>query len=231
MNFVSHLVRLVPLTAGALVAATSLAAAQPDPEKPVTPPDSYRVVMENDRMRMIEVHIKAHSKVNVDSPANRERFLYMLSDGALILAPPGKTPYEFALHAGETAVFPAVSPVVENDTNSAVRALMVEIKQPMRTEVASKSRGKVKTRYAGKGKSRSAVVRVRGDAKQIVVTRVPSRSAPKGNSARVVAPKRNVAVKTTPVSSAPKANQPLNLSKANNAKPKKISGKSRGSNS
>ena len=98
----------MPLIAAALMAASSITAAQ---DKPVTPPDSYRVVMESDRMRMIEVHIKAHSKVNVDSPANRERFLYMLSDGALILAPPGKTPYEFALHAGETAVFPAVSPV------------------------------------------------------------------------------------------------------------------------
>ena len=175
--------------------------------------------MENNRMRMIEVHIKAHSKVNVDSPANRERFLYMLSDGALILAPPGKTPYEFALHAGETAVFPAVSPVVENDTNSAVRALMVEIKQSMRTEVASKSRGKAKARYAGKGKSRTVVVRVRGDAKQIVVTRVPSRSAAKVSSARTMAPKKTVAVKTTAVSSVAKANQPLNLSKANSIKP------------
>src|SRR5437764_10095055 len=152
MNFVSRLMRLVPLAAGMLVAATSLAAAQPDPEKPVTPPDSYRVVMENDRVRIIEVHIKARSKVNVDSPANRDRFLYMLSDGALILAPPGKTPYEFALHAGETAVFPAVSPTVENDTDSAVRALMVEVKQPMRsTTVAGKA--KARWRYV-KGKSR-----------------------------------------------------------------------------
>src|SRR4051795_10466455 len=142
MNFVSRLIRRVPLAAGSLVAAASLAAAQPDPDKPVTPPDSYRVVMENDRMRMIEVHIKAHSKVNVDSPANRERFLYMLSDGALILAPPGKTPYEFALHAGETAVFPAVSPVVENDTNSAVRALMVEIKEPARASAGARLKGK-----------------------------------------------------------------------------------------
>ena len=88
MNLALQLVRLTPLAAGLFVAATSLAVAQPDPDKPVTPPDSYRVVMENDRVRMIEVHIKAHSKVNVDSPANRERFLYMLSDGALILAPP-----------------------------------------------------------------------------------------------------------------------------------------------
>ncbi len=84
--------RLALLAFGALLAAGSMAPAQPDPDKPVTPPDSYRVVMENDRMRMIEIHIKARSKVNVDSPAGRERFLYMLSDGALVLAPPGKTP-------------------------------------------------------------------------------------------------------------------------------------------
>ena len=106
MDVILKLTRLVPLIAGALIAATSLAAAQADPERPVTPPDSYRVVMENDRVRMIEIHVKPRSKVNVDLPAERERFLYMLSDGALILAPPGKTPYEFALHAGETAVFP-----------------------------------------------------------------------------------------------------------------------------
>jgi len=227
MKVLSKLIRLVPLAAGAFFAATSLAAAQPDPDKPVTPPDSYRVVMENDRMRMIEVHIKAHSKVNVDSPANRERFLYMLSDGALILTPPGKTPYEFALHAGETAVFPAVSPVVENDTNSAVRALMVEIKQPMRTEAASRSGGK--GRYAGKGKSRSTVVRVRGHGKQITVSRVPSRSA-RVSSAKAPAAKRAAAVKTAPAS-ATKGSQPLNLSKASGAKPKKISGKNKGTSS
>src|SRR3954465_9942915 len=143
---VSKLTRLLPLIAGALMAATSLTAAQ---DKPVTPPDSYRVVMENDRVRMIEVHVKPHSKVNVDSEPGRERFLYMLSDGALILAPPGKMPYEFALHAGETAVFPAVSPTVENDTDSAVRALLVEIKTG--THSAGSRNGKA--RFA-KGKSR-----------------------------------------------------------------------------
>jgi hypothetical protein len=222
MNFVSQFIRLVPLAAGLLAAATSLAVAQPDPEKPVTPPDSYRVVMENDRVRMIEIHIKARSKVNVDSPANRERFLYMLSDGALILAPPGKTPYEFALQAGETAVFPAVSPLVENDTNSAVRALMVEIKHPMRTEAASRTGGK--GRYAAKGKSRTTVVmRSKGKTKQVMVSRAPSKSAAKVGSARA----KTTAAKTTSSS----ATQPLNLSKANNARPRKISGKSKGSSS
>ena len=45
MTFVSQFIRLVPLAAAAFVAATSLAGAQADPDKPVTPPDSYRVVM------------------------------------------------------------------------------------------------------------------------------------------------------------------------------------------
>src|SRR5689334_22694574 len=165
------LIRLALLPAAAFLAFASGAVAQTqstaDPERPVTPPDSYRVVMENERVRIIEVHIKAHSKVNVDSPAGRDRFLYMLSDGALVLAAPGKTPYEFALHAGETAVFPAVSPTVENDTDSAVRALMVEIKQPMRS--ASSGRGKA-TRSARGGKSRSKLAGKSGARKSGVAS-------------------------------------------------------------
>ena len=105
-------------------------------------------------MRMIEIHIKARSKVNVDSPAGRDRFLYMLSDGALILAPPGKTPYEFALHAGETAVFPAVSPTVENDTDSAVRALMVEIKTPTRSAASGRRQGQIRQGQVARARRR-----------------------------------------------------------------------------
>jgi len=208
MNVFFKSTRLIPLIAGALIAATSLAGAQ---DKPVTPPDSYRIVMENERVRMIEVHVKPHSKVNVDSEPGRERFLYMLSDGALILAPPGKMPYEFALHAGETAVFPAVSPTVENDTDSAVRALLVEVKQPMRsTVVAGKS--KAKWRYV-KGKSRGRVA-------------VVSRSASK-QSARGRKPQAS-AVRTV---STPSANAPLNLKKANAKPAKKVTGRSKGSSS
>ena len=208
MDAVCKLLRLVPLTAAALTAATSFAVAQADPEKPVTPPDSYRVVMENERVRMIEVHVKPRSKVNVDSPANRERFLYMLSDGALILAPPGKTPYEFALHAGETAVFPAVSPTVENDTDSPVRALMVEVKERMRT--AATSSGKGKTRFV-KGKSRGKFV-------------ATQRSKPSTKARMPIAG-------GTKTASKPTAKQPLNLRNANAKPGKKITGKSKGSSS
>ena len=207
MDAILKLTRVVPLIASALIGATSFAAAQADPERPVTPPDSYRVVMENDRVRMIEIHVKPHSKVNVDSPAGRERFLYMLSDGALILAPPGKTPYEFALHAGETVVFPAVSPTVANDTASAVRALMVEVKQPMRsTAVAGKAKGGGK--HASKGKGRKV-------------------AAAKSRSNKVAARSRKAAASVARIESKPAANAPLNLRKANAKPAKKISGKSR----
>jgi hypothetical protein len=200
MSAVCKLLRLLPVTAVALISALTFAVAQ---DKPVTPPDSYRVVMENDRVRMIEIHVKPHSKVNVDSPANRERFLYMLSDGALILAPPGKTPYEFALHAGETAVFPAVSPTVENDTDSPVRALMVEVKERMRTAATSGAKGK--TRFA-KGKSRGKfAAKTRS---KIVQARKLSSSAAKTTS-----------------------KQPLNLRNANAKPAKKVTGKGRGSSS
>ena len=207
MNAVSKLIGLVPFIAGALVAVTLPAAAQ---DKPVTPPDSYRVVMENERVRMIEVHVKPHSKVNVDSEPGRERFLYMLSDGALILAPPGKMPYEFALHAGETAVFPAVSPTVENDTDSAVRALLVEVKQPMRSTVVA-GKGKAKWRYV-KGKPRAKVAVSARSTKVVTRSRKPQTSAVRAGSQ-------------------PSANAPLNLKKANAKPNRKVTGKSGGNRS
>jgi hypothetical protein len=156
MRMNSSIVRAFPLVLPALLLATALAAAQPaqvvPDDKPVTPPNATRILMENDRVRMIEFHIKPHSKLNVEAPANRERFLYMLTDGALILAPPGKAPYEFALHAGETVLFPAISPTVENDSDQAVRALMIEIKPGTRT-ASAEPRGKrrhAKTSKRGK---------------------------------------------------------------------------------
>ena len=209
--------RLVPLVAGAFFAAMSVAGAQ---DKPVTPPDSYRVVMENDRVRMIEIHVKPRSKVNVDSPAGRDRFLYMLSDGALILAPPGKTPYEFALHAGETAVFPAVSPTVENDTDSAVRALMVEVKEGGRAVASAKLKGK----FAKRGSQGKAAVRsaLKSKSAKSSVARTQSRTRQATTSR-----KPQAAAGTTTKS----ANAPLNLRNANARPTKKVTGKSKGNSS
>jgi hypothetical protein len=222
------LIRLALLPAAAFLAFASGAVAQTqstaDPERPVTPPDSYRVVMENERVRIIEVHIKAHSKVNVDSPAGRDRFLYMLSDGALVLAAPGKTPYEFALHAGETAVFPAISPVVENDTDAPVRALMVEIKDGGRTVASARLKGKYAGRHGGRGKFAA-----RSAGKSLA-----SKSAGKSKSVKSAKATSSKTVKVSrsskPSAAASGVKPPLNLSKAN-AKPTKKAGRTRGSDS
>jgi hypothetical protein len=208
------MVRLALLAAGTFVAmgtamgTGAFAQTAAEPEKPVTLPDSYRVVMENDRMRMIELHIKAHSKIEVDTPPNRERFLYMLTDGALILAAPGKKPYEFALNAGETAVFPAVSPIVENGTDSAVRALMVEFKEGSGRAVASVGRkGKLVVKRGG----RTRVVAVRSTGKPKSVKAAAPK--PKPMKTKSVAKPANKPAKPKPaVAKGPKP--PLNLSKA-----------------
>ena len=230
--------RLALLAFGALLAAGSMAPAQPDPDKPVTPPDSYRVVMENDRVRMIEIHIKARSRVNVESPAGRERFLYMLSDGALVLAPPGKTPYEFALHAGETAVFPAVSPTVENDTDQAVRALMVEIKTPMRSASGGSggrgksAKGKSRVRVAGKSSSKSSVSSGKpsvSSSKSSVSSSKSSVSSGKPSVARSKSKTKQAKSSQPQASTTSVTNAPLNLRNANARPAKKVTGKRRGS--
>jgi hypothetical protein len=159
-----------------LVAATLTAAAQqaaPASERPVTAPDSTRIVMENERVRIIEFHVRARSKVNVEAPAGRERFLYMLTDGALVLAPPGRAPYEFVLHAGESIVFPAVSPTVENASDQAVRAMLIELKQPTRV-VSTDRRGK-RTAKPGKRGPKKAVTKKRGK---------PTAAKPRGKKRR-----------------------------------------------
>lgn len=220
------LLRLALVPAAAFLALASSAVAQTqstaDPERPVTPPDSYRIVMENERVRIIEVHIKAHSKVNVDSPAGRDRFLYMLSDGALILAAPGKAPYEFALHAGETAVFPAVSPTVENDTDAPVRALMVEIKGGGRT-VAS---ARLNSKFAGKRGARGKfAAKSSGKSKSVRATSSKSKQVSRASKPKVAAKS------TTRSATKSGVKPPLNLSKANAKPAKKVTGRTRGSDS
>ena len=211
--------RLAPII-GALIAMTATAAAQADPEKPVTPPNSYRVVMENDRVRIIEVHIKARSKVEVETPPGRDRFLYMLSDGALILSQPGKTPYEFALNAGETAVFPAVTPYVENDTDAPVRALMVEVKSGGGSRVAAGG-GKLRGKYAAKRGSQGRMV-ARAVSRSKVTTRSrASRSVtPRARQAAPARAKPQAAVSTG-------VKPPLNLSRAAAQPARKVTGRGR----
>lgn len=176
MRLWSEMIRF-SLVAIMLLAATAIAAAQTAPapasERPVTAPDSTRVVMENERVRIVEFHVRARSKVNVEAPGGRERFLYMLTDGALVLAPPGRAPYEFVLHAGESIVFPAVSPTVENASDQAVRGMLIELKTPTRV-VSTERKGK-RTAKPGKRGPKKVAAKKRGK---------PTAAKPRGKKRR-----------------------------------------------
>jgi redox-sensitive bicupin YhaK (pirin superfamily) len=148
------MIRLL-IAAAALFAAGGMAWAQG-----ASPPSGARIVMENDRIRILEITLRPRSKVNVETPAERERFLYMLSDGALVLSPPGRKPYEFALQSGEAVLFPAVSPTVENDTDGTVKALLVELKPasagPIRSAKAKRAAKGKKAAVKGAKKAKAA---------------------------------------------------------------------------
>src|SRR5262245_63057677 len=62
-------------------------------------PGVYKKVLENDRMRVLEGTFRKGAKVGVHS--HPEHLLYVLTDGALVFKPDGRTPYEMTFKAGE----------------------------------------------------------------------------------------------------------------------------------
>ena len=111
-------------------------------------PTIYKKVLENDRMRVLEGNFKRGAKIGAHS--HPDHLLYVLTDGALVFKPGGRTPYEMTFKAGEAFSLPAQTRALENDSDKDVRVLVVELKQPVRTASAP-PRGK---RAAAKGKGK-----------------------------------------------------------------------------
>jgi hypothetical protein len=108
-------------------------------------------ILENERMRVLEMMFKPGAKTSSLSQSNR--FVYALTDGSLVFSPPGKTPYELSFKAGEALWLPSEAMVTENDSGKEIRALVVEFKEgaPVRVAQRAKFRGKVKARGKGGG--------------------------------------------------------------------------------
>jgi quercetin dioxygenase-like cupin family protein len=83
-------------------------------------------LLENEQMRVVEIRFKPGAKTATLSHPNR--FVYALTDGALVFSPPGKTPYELSFKSGEALWLPAESTATENDSDKDVRTLVVEMK-------------------------------------------------------------------------------------------------------
>ena len=111
-----------------------------------------KTLLQNERVRVIEVSFKPGAKTSTVSQPNR--FLYALTDGALVFVPPGRTPYELSFKKGEALWLPSQQMATENDSGKEVRALVVEFKDGGggAAKAASGRKGKVGKATRGKGK-------------------------------------------------------------------------------
>jgi hypothetical protein len=117
--------------------------------------EAAKTLLQNERVRVIEVSFKPGAKTSTVSQPNR--FLYALTDGALVFVPPGRTPYELSFKKGEALWLPSQSMATENDSGKEVRALVVEFKDGGGgggvAKAASGRKGKAGKASRGKGKS------------------------------------------------------------------------------
>jgi quercetin dioxygenase-like cupin family protein len=134
---VTRMARVVLLAALALMG--TIVAAQAQATKPADG-ETATPLLENEQVRVREMRFKPGAKTPASS--NPNSFVYALTDGALIFAPPGRTPYELTFKAGEALWLPAQSTTTANETNREIRVLVVEIK----ARAPSGKRGKAKTR-------------------------------------------------------------------------------------
>jgi quercetin dioxygenase-like cupin family protein len=149
--------RALLLTSAVSFLSCAIAGAQE--QKDVVKPETAKTLLQNEQVRVMEVSFKPGVKTSTVTQPNR--FLYALTDGSLVFAPPGKTPYELSFKAGEAIWLPSQPMATENDSGKEVRALVVEFKAGARAAATSGgakagkgSRGKGKAR-GGRGKRRA----------------------------------------------------------------------------
>jgi quercetin dioxygenase-like cupin family protein len=102
-------------------------------------PQVYKKVLENERIRVLQLNMKPGTKVGVHR--HPDHLFYMITEGTLVFKPDGKKPYEMTLNAGEALWLPAQSRAAENDTQKDVRAVLIEFKAAAKPP-AKATRGK-----------------------------------------------------------------------------------------
>lgn len=93
-------------------------------------------LLENEQIRVRELRLAPGARQPATARPNT--FLYALTDGALVLTPPGRAGYELSFKAGEALWLPAQEMATANEGSGEVRALIVEMKA--RPPAARKSR-------------------------------------------------------------------------------------------
>jgi quercetin dioxygenase-like cupin family protein len=86
----------------------------------------YKVVLDNERVRVQQASFKPGDKVGMRSYPSH--LMVPLTDGTLIFVPDGRTGYEVNLKTGEALWFQQPRRAIENDSDKEVRVLLVELK-------------------------------------------------------------------------------------------------------
>ena len=116
---------LVLLAAVASILVSRTAAAQ-DPLK--VAPGVYKLVYENDRVRVLEITFAPGSKIEKHS--HPDHFGYVLSPGKLRIHKPNTDPMEAELTVGQVLWIPAETHWGENAGETEIRILVTELKEP-----------------------------------------------------------------------------------------------------
>lgn len=128
--------RPVLFLTGCLCLAASTAFAQ-DPAK-VTP-GTHKVILENDRVRVLDVRVKPGQKVPTHShPAY---VVYALSDFKVKFTYPGGKTAELAGKAGEASWREAETHAAENVGTTELHVLNVELKEAAKKPAPAKKKG------------------------------------------------------------------------------------------
>ena len=129
------MIRISMPLAVALALATPVAAADPRPAKPVpavdgdpakVAPDVYKLVMENDRVRVFDVTFKPGQRAEMH--AHPDHVVYVLDDATIELTGPDGKSQQVSLKAGQVIFLKAGSHAAENVGKKPAHNLVVELK-------------------------------------------------------------------------------------------------------
>jgi quercetin dioxygenase-like cupin family protein len=116
-----------------LLAAAGTALAQ---DVVIVSPETHRVLLENDQVRVLGVRVKPGEKVAMHShPAN---VVYYLSDGKIRLSSHGGTTEDREVKAGTAIWSEGATHAVENVGTTEFSEVQIELKGPAKTRVRAK---------------------------------------------------------------------------------------------
>jgi beta-alanine degradation protein BauB len=98
------------------------------PDPAIAAADVYKLLLENDRVRVFDVRFKPGQKAVMHR--HPDHIIYVLSDGKLKLTLPDGTSQEIPLKAGQTLWIGAGPHATENVGTTEAHNLAIELKEP-----------------------------------------------------------------------------------------------------